>query len=62
MKTGNMAWHAGAFAYVTKPATAEQLETAFARIKEYTTPRRKRLLVVEDNPAEQLSIRRTARL
>jgi CheY-like chemotaxis protein len=27
------------------------------RIKEYTTPRRKRLLVVEDNPAEQLSIR-----
>jgi CheY-like chemotaxis protein/signal transduction histidine kinase/HAMP domain-containing protein len=47
----------GAFAYVTKPATPEQLETAFARIKEYTTPRRKRLLVVEDNPAEQLSIR-----
>ena len=27
------------------------------RIKEYATPRRKRLLVVEDNPAEQLSIR-----
>jgi len=27
------------------------------RIKEYTTPRRKRLLIVEDNPAEQLSIR-----
>jgi HAMP domain-containing protein/CheY-like chemotaxis protein/signal transduction histidine kinase len=47
----------GAFAYVTKPATPEQLETAFARIKEYTIPRRKRLLVVEDNPAEQLSIR-----
>ncbi len=47
----------GAFAYVTKPATPEQLEAAFARIKEYTIPRRKRLLVVEDNPAEQLSIR-----
>jgi len=47
----------GAFAYVTKPATPEQLETAFARIKEYTLPRRKRLLVIEDNPAEQLSIR-----
>ena len=30
---------------------------ALSRIKEYTTPRRKRLLVVEDNPAEQLSIR-----
>ena len=28
-----------------------------SRIKEYATPRRKRLLVVEDNPAEQLSIR-----
>jgi HAMP domain-containing protein/CheY-like chemotaxis protein/signal transduction histidine kinase len=47
----------GAFAYVTKPTTPEQLESAFARIKEYTVPRRKRLLVVEDNPAEQLSIR-----
>jgi HAMP domain-containing protein/CheY-like chemotaxis protein/signal transduction histidine kinase len=47
----------GAFAYITKPATPDQLETAFARIKEYTTPRRKRLLVVEDNPGEQLSIR-----
>jgi CheY-like chemotaxis protein len=30
---------------------------ALTRIKEYSTPRRKRLLVVEDNPAEQLSIR-----
>jgi CheY-like chemotaxis protein len=27
------------------------------RIKEYAGPRRKRLLIVEDNPAEQLSIR-----
>ena len=32
------------------------METAFARIKEYTAPRRKRLLVVEDDPREQLSI------
>ena len=47
----------GAFAYVTKPTTPEELKLAFARIKEYTAPRRKRLLVVEDNPAEQLSIR-----
>ena len=47
----------GAFAYLTKPTTPEELKTAFARIKEYTMPRRKRLLVVEDNPAEQLSIR-----
>jgi CheY-like chemotaxis protein len=47
----------GAFAFVTKPTTTEGLEQALARIKEYTSPRRKRLLVVEDNPAEQLSIR-----
>jgi HAMP domain-containing protein/CheY-like chemotaxis protein/signal transduction histidine kinase len=47
----------GAFAFVTKPATAQGLEMALSRIKEYTSPRKKRLLVVEDNPAEQLSIR-----
>jgi HAMP domain-containing protein/CheY-like chemotaxis protein/signal transduction histidine kinase len=47
----------GAFSFVTKPTTPEGLGKALARIKEYTSPRRKRLLVVEDNPAEQLSIR-----
>ena len=47
----------GAFAFVTKPTTPEGLEAALSRIKEYATPRRKRLLIVEDNPAEQLSIR-----
>jgi CheY-like chemotaxis protein/signal transduction histidine kinase/HAMP domain-containing protein len=47
----------GAFAFVTKPTTTEALESAFARIKEYAAPRRKRLLVVEDNPAEQFTIR-----
>ena len=47
----------GAFAFVTKPTTPEDLDSALTRIKEYATPRRKRLLVVEDNPAEQLSIR-----
>jgi HAMP domain-containing protein/CheY-like chemotaxis protein/signal transduction histidine kinase len=46
----------GAFAYVSKPTSPEELENAFARIKEYTGPRRKRLLVVEDDPREQLSI------
>ncbi len=46
----------GAFAFVTKPTSPEGLETALSRIKEYSAPRRKRLLVVEDNPAEQLSI------
>jgi CheY-like chemotaxis protein len=47
----------GAFAFVTKPTTPEGLEAALGRIKEYSRPRRKRLLVVEDNAAEQLSIR-----
>jgi HAMP domain-containing protein/CheY-like chemotaxis protein len=47
----------GAFAFVTKPTTPEGLENALSRIKEYATPRRKRLLVVEDNAAEQLSIK-----
>ena len=46
----------GAFAFVQKPATAEGLEGAFARIKDYASPRRKRLLVVEDNEAERTSV------
>jgi len=46
----------GAFSFVTKPTTTEGVDAALSRIKEYATPRRKRLLVVEDNPAEQMSI------
>jgi CheY-like chemotaxis protein len=42
---------------VTKPTTPEELEGALSRIKEYAAPRRKRLLIVEDNPAEQFTIR-----
>ena len=47
----------GAFAFVNKPTTREGIEEALSRIKEFAEPRRKRLLVVEDNAAEQLSIR-----
>jgi CheY-like chemotaxis protein len=47
----------GAFSFLTKPTTPEALETALSRIKQYAMPRRKRLLVVEDNPAEQLSVK-----
>jgi CheY-like chemotaxis protein/signal transduction histidine kinase/HAMP domain-containing protein len=47
----------GAFSFVTKPVTAEGIEAVLERIKQYAKPRRKRLLVVEDNAAEQLSIR-----
>jgi len=46
----------GAFAFVTKPASTEGVEAALARIKEYAQPRRKRLLVVEDDRTEQMSI------
>ena len=47
----------GAFSFVTKPTTTEGVDEALSRIKEYAQARRKRLLVVEDNPSEQLSIR-----
>jgi CheY-like chemotaxis protein/signal transduction histidine kinase len=46
----------GAFSFVSKPTTTEGVKEALGRIKEYAEPRRKRLLVVEDNPAEQMSI------
>ncbi|HEY1707518.1 MAG TPA: HAMP domain-containing protein [Rhizomicrobium sp.] len=46
----------GAFSFVTKPTTTEGVQQALARIKEYAQPRRKRLLVVEDNEAEQIGI------
>jgi CheY-like chemotaxis protein len=46
----------GAFAFVSKPSTSEGVAEALSRIKEYAKPRRRRLLVVEDNVAEQMSI------
>ena len=46
----------GAFSFVTKPTTTEGVEAPSTRIKEYVYAAAQRLLVVEDNPAEQLSI------
>jgi HAMP domain-containing protein/CheY-like chemotaxis protein/predicted transcriptional regulator len=46
----------GAFCFVTKPASTENIEATLSRIKDFAVPRRKRLLVIEDNAAEQLSI------
>jgi CheY-like chemotaxis protein len=46
----------GAFSYLVKPATTEDLETAFDRIKNFVSQRTKRLLVVEDNDTESKSI------
>jgi len=47
----------GAFAFVNKPTTREGIDEALSRIKEFAEPRRKRLLIVEDNAVEQMSIR-----
>jgi CheY-like chemotaxis protein len=47
----------GAFAFLTKPATPEGIGEALTRIKAFSEPRPRRLLIVEDDPAEQLSIR-----
>jgi len=46
----------GAFAYLVKPATTEELELALDRIKTYVQPHKKRLLVIEDNDIERQSI------
>jgi CheY-like chemotaxis protein/signal transduction histidine kinase/HAMP domain-containing protein len=46
----------GAYAFMTKPASKVDLEASLDRIKRIAAPGRKRLLVVEDNPAEQLAI------
>jgi CheY-like chemotaxis protein/HAMP domain-containing protein len=47
----------GAVGFLTKPTTTEALDSAFARMKRYAEPRRRRLLVVEDDAVEQMSIR-----
>jgi CheY-like chemotaxis protein len=46
----------GAFAYLNKPTTMDKLKASIARLSEYARDSRKRLLIVEDNPAELLSI------
>ncbi|MCJ9690729.1 response regulator, partial [Rhizobium sp. PRIMUS64] len=46
----------GAFAFMSKPTTPEGLGKALSRLKAYAQPRRKHLLLVEDNEAERLSV------
>jgi HAMP domain-containing protein/signal transduction histidine kinase/DNA-binding response OmpR family regulator len=46
----------GAFSFVRKPSSAEDLAASLERIKALVKRRRRRLLVIEDNPAEQLGI------
>jgi CheY-like chemotaxis protein/signal transduction histidine kinase/HAMP domain-containing protein len=46
----------GAFSYLVKPATTDELEKAFDRVLDYAQTRRRQLLVVEDNEIERQSI------
>ena len=46
----------GAFSFMTKTVTTDNLEVAFDRLKSFTNARLRQLLVVEDDPAEQLSV------
>jgi hypothetical protein len=46
----------GAFSFMRKPAKVEELTAAINRIKEFAAPRKKRLLIIEDNEAEQTGI------
>jgi HAMP domain-containing protein/CheY-like chemotaxis protein len=47
----------GAFSFITKPTTSEGISAALVKIKEYSAPRRRKLLVVEDNATERTTIR-----
>ena len=46
----------GAFSFINKPVTTEGLKAALEKIKLFSAPRPKRLLVIEDNDAERMSI------
>jgi HAMP domain-containing protein/CheY-like chemotaxis protein/signal transduction histidine kinase len=46
----------GAFSFITKTITTDELEAALDRLKSFSASRMRRLLIVEDEAAEQLSI------
>jgi HAMP domain-containing protein/signal transduction histidine kinase/CheY-like chemotaxis protein len=46
----------GAFAYLVKEPTTAGMDAAFDKIKDFTQPRTKRLLVVEDNDLERAAV------
>jgi HAMP domain-containing protein/signal transduction histidine kinase/DNA-binding response OmpR family regulator len=46
----------GAFSFNTKPSSVEGLQSVFDRIQDFITPRKRELLVIEDDAAEQTSI------
>jgi HAMP domain-containing protein/CheY-like chemotaxis protein len=46
----------GAFSFISKPVTTDELKTALEKIKDFAMPRPRRLLVIEDNTVERMSI------
>ena len=46
----------GAFSYLVKSPTTQGMEAALERLRDFTTPRTERLLVIEDNDIERQSI------
>jgi HAMP domain-containing protein/CheY-like chemotaxis protein/signal transduction histidine kinase len=46
----------GAFSFISKPVTTDGLKAALEKIKDFVVPRPRRLLVIEDNSAERMSI------
>ena len=46
----------GAFSYLNKPTNSEGLEQALSKIRTFALQARKRLLIVEDDAAEQMSV------
>jgi CheY-like chemotaxis protein/signal transduction histidine kinase len=46
----------GAFSFINKPTTTEGLQEALDRITAFTRPRRKQLLLVEDDAGERLGL------
>jgi HAMP domain-containing protein/signal transduction histidine kinase/DNA-binding response OmpR family regulator len=51
----------GAFSYLAKPASNETLGAALERIREYSLATKRRLLIVEDDDAERMSIEELVR-
>ncbi|UVC10487.1 HAMP domain-containing protein [Rhizobium sp. TH2] len=46
----------GAYDFMVKPTSTDSLQAALAKLKEFAKPRRKRLLVVEDDERERVSV------
>ncbi|WP_349257227.1 HAMP domain-containing protein [Vitreimonas sp.] len=47
----------GAYDFISKPIAADELSGAIGRVLDFSKPQQRRLLVVEDDPTEQFSIK-----